>query len=324
MKKIVMSFAALLAALMVQVAMAQVAVVDNLTGTAQAIPGAGSPRALKKGDSLNQGETISTGAASSVVLRFEDGQIVALTANSRMLINSYSYNKAKPEESNMLLSLFGGGMRAITGLIGQAKPANVAYRAGNATIGIRGTDLEIGAGGDDLYVIANEGSAEVDLPATTTGSAPLSGQMFGMSLPMALQSTAGLTQLAQVQPRLRFGVTVNQGFIRVQGLNKNLTPAQIRTAVTQANNLAPAQQQLTAPQLQQIINSLVATVKAAQPARGSQTPAPPPPPQLIEIRPPTTSGQSGSGSGSGGGSNLPPCTSISPVSARNPGVNCTA
>ncbi|MBL8516638.1 MAG: FecR domain-containing protein [Betaproteobacteria bacterium] len=293
--------------------------VSNLTGTAQAIPGAGAPRALKQGDRVNQGETVSTGAGSSIVMTFDDGQIVALTANARLAINTYNYNKEKPAESNVLLNLASGGMRAITGLIGKAKPSNVAYRAGNATIGIRGTDLEIGAGGDDLYVIANEGAAEVEMAPARTGSLPLSGQMFGMSLPVS--ASAEPIQLAQATTR--FSVTVNQGFVRVQGINRNLTPAQIRAAVVQANNLAPAAQQLSAPQLQQILNSIVNTVRASQ-ASGAGAPPPPPPPAIDFQRP--TSGQTGtgagSGSGSGGGSTLPLCSSISPVSARLPGTNC--
>ena len=121
---------------------AQAASVVELTGTATAaIITTGAPppagRALRKGDTVNQGETIKTGADSSMVLRFQDGQVVAMTSNSSMAINNYVYNAAEPAKSNVLLSLLNGGMRALTGLIGKARPQAVAYRAGNATIGIR-------------------------------------------------------------------------------------------------------------------------------------------------------------------------------------------
>ena len=138
---------------------AQAATVAELTGTATAVliaapgaPASTAGRALRKGDTVNQGETIKTGADSSMVLRFTDGQIAALTSNSTMAINNYVYNTAEPAKSNVLLSLLNGGMRAITGLIGKARPQAVAYRAGNATIGIRGTDVSIAAWGGNLVV----------------------------------------------------------------------------------------------------------------------------------------------------------------------------
>jgi hypothetical protein len=72
-------------------------------------------------------------------MRFEDGQIAALTSNSRMTVTAYQY-RAESRTGNVLLSLVHGGMRAITGLIGRSDPRQVTYRAATATIGIRGTD----------------------------------------------------------------------------------------------------------------------------------------------------------------------------------------
>src|SRR5438128_7558389 len=94
------------------------AVVTSLTGTAQVQVGSGPARTLRQGDRVNQGDTVSTGAASSVVMKFDDGQIAALTANSRMAVTEYSYNPQSGSGS-VLLSLIDGGMRALTGLIGR-------------------------------------------------------------------------------------------------------------------------------------------------------------------------------------------------------------
>ncbi len=147
---------------------AQAATVLELTGTVTAalitpVAAPGAPaatppvsRALRKGDTVSQGETIKTGAVSSIVLRFSDGQIAAMASNSSMAINNYVYNQAEPAKSNVFLSLLNGGMRAITGLIGKARPQAVAYRAGNATIGIRGTDVTFAtADGDVVVTVAN-------------------------------------------------------------------------------------------------------------------------------------------------------------------------
>ena len=52
---------------MAELAFAQAATVSTVSGTVQAIPNAGVPRTLRMGDSVNQGDTIFTGADSSAV-----------------------------------------------------------------------------------------------------------------------------------------------------------------------------------------------------------------------------------------------------------------
>ncbi len=158
---------------------AQAATVLELTGTATAAnitpaaapgaPAATPPisRALRKGDTVNQGETIRTGAVSSIVLRFSDGQIAAMASNSSMAINNYVYNQAEPAKSNVFLSLLNGGMRAVTGLIGKARPQAVAYRAGNATIGIRGTDVTFATADGDVVVSVTNGEISFTFAGST-------------------------------------------------------------------------------------------------------------------------------------------------------------
>lgn len=155
-------------AMLCELAFAAPAVVASLTGTAQAIPGAGAPRTLRLGDEVNQAETIVTGPASSVVLRFEDNQIVALTPNSRLVVNAYVYDRNDAAKSNVLISLVEGGMRAVTGLIGRQRPTQVSYRAGNATIGIRGTDISIGTVAGNLAISVTEGGISFTFQGKTT------------------------------------------------------------------------------------------------------------------------------------------------------------
>jgi hypothetical protein len=115
------------------------AFVTSVAGTARVQSGQAAPRLLRQGDEVVQGDTISTGPNSSVVLKFDDGQVTALTSNSRMQVTAYEYD-SQAKTGNMLLSLFVGGMRAITGLIGHAQPDKVKYRVATATIGIRGSE----------------------------------------------------------------------------------------------------------------------------------------------------------------------------------------
>src|SRR5882672_4797013 len=154
MKKISVLLA-LMALFFTDLALAAGAVATSVTGAVQVQTGTGAPRPVRQGDEFLQGETISTGANSAAVLKFDDGQVVALTSNSRMTITAYQYNPAT-ESGNMLLSLVTGGMRAITGLIGRRTPNQVAYRAATATIGIRGTDGTIVTNGTDVVVTVND------------------------------------------------------------------------------------------------------------------------------------------------------------------------
>lgn len=148
---------ALMALLFTDLALAASAVVTSLTGSVQVQTGSATPRTLRQGDEVAQGDTIATGPASSVVLRFDDGQVAALTANSRMQITAFTYN-APARTGNILLSLVVGGMRAITGLIGHNQPNNVNFRAATATIGIRGSDGMIVTDGTSVVVTVTDGA----------------------------------------------------------------------------------------------------------------------------------------------------------------------
>ena len=159
-------FVALMALFFTDLALAASAAVTSVTGIAQVQTGTTAPRTLRQGDEVSQGDTVLTGANSSLVLKFDDGQVAALTANSRMVISSYAYNPAN-ESGNVLLSLVSGGMRAITGLIGRRSPSQVAYRAATATIGIRGTDTTMATDGTNVVVTVSEGSVSYTFEGVT-------------------------------------------------------------------------------------------------------------------------------------------------------------
>jgi hypothetical protein len=141
-------------------------VVTTANGSVQVVRGASPARPLRQGDEVNQGDTVVTGPASSVVLKFDDGQVTALTANSRMTISAYEY-EARQGTGNVLLSLIDGGMRAITGLIGKANPQRVNYRAASATIGIRGTDVTLVTRLGAVVATVREGSISLTFRGRT-------------------------------------------------------------------------------------------------------------------------------------------------------------
>jgi len=299
---------------------AQAATVFELTGTATASAAvapaapAATVRALRKGDAINQGDTVRTGAGSSVVLSFLDGQIVALTANSTFAVNNYTYNRAEPAKSTVLLSLINGGMRAITGLIGQARPQAVAYRAGNATIGIRGTDLEIGVDEDDFFAIANSGEAEVELEAdnveTALFSFPVSGNIAAMAATVEVP--------IQIAARSKQRINTSLGIIKTKGLFALRNSATIRLLVaTMSARIQAAAQGLNDPAVKAAVErAIVVARRVIRNARVSEGEEKEVESALQAIRTAVTASQSSSGAG--GGST--PCDSVSPV--RSP-AGCT-
>jgi hypothetical protein len=189
---------ALTALLFADVAFAR-AVVTTVNGTVQAQAGTGPSRALRLGDIVNQGDTISTGGGSSVVLRFDDGQVAALTANSRMQISAYQYNEPA-QTGNVLLNLVTGGMRAITGLIGRKNPSQVGYRASTATIGIRGTDVTMVTLLGNVVVTVEKGEISFSFNGVTINIP--AGQGVNAKTNQAFQAQAAQQILAQISPEV--------------------------------------------------------------------------------------------------------------------------
>lgn len=123
-------------------------------------------QAVGRGAALKNDTTISTGEKSRAVLKFNDGQIIALQANTSFKILDYRYNTKEIEKSNLFFYLLKGGLRAITGLIGRTRPATFRLETRDATIGIRGTDFMV-ALDDQLYLQVTSGSINMGNAAGT-------------------------------------------------------------------------------------------------------------------------------------------------------------
>ena len=111
-----------------------------------------SPAHRVIGDEIIGSDTlVSTGDDSAALLKFEDGQIVTMRANSTFHVREYRYNASKIEDSNIIFSLLKGGMRFVTGLIGQRKKQAFRLLTPNATMGIRGTEFMVAMVDKSLY-----------------------------------------------------------------------------------------------------------------------------------------------------------------------------
>lgn len=100
---------------------------------------------LDRDSLLESGDVVRTGDASNVQLRFTDGALVALRANSQFAIDQYRFVPTEPggAEEKGFFSLLKGGMRTISGLIGKKNRDAYAVGTPTATIGIRGTHYNL-------------------------------------------------------------------------------------------------------------------------------------------------------------------------------------
>ena len=78
-----------------------------------------------------------------------DRSRLTLGASTRFRVDSFVFDDKNPTDGRFLVSLLRGSMRALSGLIGKANHRNVGFTTPTATIGIRGTGLDLDCGGDD-------------------------------------------------------------------------------------------------------------------------------------------------------------------------------
>ena len=119
------------------------ATVIAVNGDTQMTPLKGSPDQLAPGQRIEVGTVINTGKNSDISMRFDDGQLIALSPNTSLVINEYKFNANKPEESSFAISLLKGGMRAVTGIIGETNKDNVFFKTEVATIVNRSADFQL-------------------------------------------------------------------------------------------------------------------------------------------------------------------------------------
>ncbi len=103
-------------------------------------------RTLVDGGSVYPGETIDVGPKAKGVLIFRDDSRITLGANTRFKVDSFVYDTKNPTEGNFLVSLLRGSLRALTGQIGKSNNRNVRFITPTATVGIRGTGLDMDCG----------------------------------------------------------------------------------------------------------------------------------------------------------------------------------
>jgi len=114
--------------------------VIHIAGTVSAQRPDGALRVLNLNSEVLAGDVISTEKNSIVRILFTDGGRLTLRPETRIDLEAYHFEEAKPEQDNMAFSMLKGGLRAVTGKVGKrSTPEAYKGKVTSATIGIRGT-----------------------------------------------------------------------------------------------------------------------------------------------------------------------------------------
>ena len=194
-----------------------VASVINLSGVLTVRQANGSTKLLAVKSQVEQGDTLITETNTFARLKFTDASEVVLRPASEVRVDKFSFDENKPDNDSLVINMLKGGMRTVSGLIGKRNRDVVKYVTPTATIGIRGTTIDLqnipsaqdavptsGASTDAQtaalqpgdYILVVLGKIEVSNPA---GSATFTEGQYGF---VATKGTAPVTLPAN--PGLKF------------------------------------------------------------------------------------------------------------------------
>jgi hypothetical protein len=192
--------------------------ITHLSGTLSAKRLDGTSKLLSVKSEILEGDMLSTEAETYARIKFNDGGEVVMRPGTQLKIESYAYNAARPESDNIVMNMFKGGLRAVTGLIGKRSREKVSFHTETATIGIRGTHF-------GALLCQNDCGG---VP-TTRGTPPPNGLHVDVtSGAITMSNRAGTVQINAGQ----FGFVANQNALPV------IVPPQQGIQVTMPNSIA--------------------------------------------------------------------------------------
>lgn len=113
------------------------------TGNVQLRSPEGEYRLLRRGMEFFIEDIILTGEGGEVQLRFNDSAVVTLHSNSEFTVGEYISDGLGGTPDSIAMSLLKGGLRTISGTIGDDGQDSYSLETPFASIGIRGTDYEV-------------------------------------------------------------------------------------------------------------------------------------------------------------------------------------
>jgi hypothetical protein len=173
--------------------------VQFVHGTVQLTSATGVTHAIKKGEAVNEGDTLVSALGAYTQIRMEDGGMVAMRPDTKLKIDRFTFNGQQDGTERSFFSVFKGGFRAITGTIGKKNKVNYRITTPATTIGIRGTDHE-------TFVVTPDSSLAATTPVGTYNKVNLGetsmttekGVVF--VLPNQMGFVGAPDQMPQLQP----------------------------------------------------------------------------------------------------------------------------
>jgi hypothetical protein len=115
----------------------------SVIGDVRVISRDGAPRAAQREAEFREGESIITGAGALAQLRMFDGALMSVRGDTEIKLDRFSYTGEQDRNASFFMSVFKGGLRTITGVIGRQNRDRYRITTATVTLGVRGTDFEI-------------------------------------------------------------------------------------------------------------------------------------------------------------------------------------
>jgi hypothetical protein len=113
--------------------------VTRLSGAMTASGPGGVVRQLALRSEVASGETLTTGKDTYAMVTFIDDSEAVLKPATTLAIEHFRFDHGKPADDSAGLRLVRGGLRTVTGLLGNRNKEKFSLHTPSATIGIRGT-----------------------------------------------------------------------------------------------------------------------------------------------------------------------------------------
>ena len=303
--------------------------------------GAEGSRTLAQGDSVYQGETISTGHGSALEIHFLDKTVLSQGADSKISLDEYTYD---PNAGGSLaFKMAQGTFRTVTGQIADKNPEAFKLKSPLATIGIRGTEIgtvisfnDQGVPVEQHAVLVFDGKPVIVFPGSGQAFQVIEGS--GQMIPVSVDAN-GVVQMGDPIPAPPQLVSYLNQFSHenmLQGAPQNNTPppppqgsipgvntgngnngeGDVLQELEQQDKDTQGQEGQEGQQGQQGPNQL-------QPLDDNATPPPPPPPPVVEANPATEGDTGDSGSSDGGSDGDDGDTYTPPTPTNNTPTNPT-
>jgi FecR protein len=170
-----------------------------VNGNVQITNSVAQTRILQKGDVVNESDTVITANDSSAQIKMRDGGYIVIRPDSQLKFDSFIFSGEEDGSERSFFSLLKGGIRAITGLIGQRNKKSYRITTPDSTIGIRGTDHE-------TYVVTADSPLAAVAPVGTynkvnRGETTITTKKGMISvLPNQMGFAGSADQMPQLQP----------------------------------------------------------------------------------------------------------------------------